>query len=81
MITRRSFFRRLAAVVAAVAIAPEIAFRHKLDLAKLDIRELHQCLYDLMRRREQRQTFVIFTDKETSIAFNRAMIRYYTGSA
>lgn len=32
---RRSFFKRLAAVVAAVAIAPEIAFRTKLELPEV----------------------------------------------
>jgi len=32
MNSRRSFFKTLASVVAAVAIAPEIAFRRKLEL-------------------------------------------------
>lgn len=32
MNTRRSFFRRFAGVIAAVAMAPEIAFAAKLDL-------------------------------------------------
>lgn len=31
MFTRRSFFRRVAAVVAAVALAPEIAFGRRLE--------------------------------------------------
>lgn len=33
---RRSFFRNLAAIIAAVAIAPEIAFRTKLELPKAE---------------------------------------------
>lgn len=35
MNTRRSFFQRLAGAVAAVALAPEIAFRAKLELPKI----------------------------------------------
>ena len=38
MNTRRGFFRRVAAVVAAVAIAPEIAFRTRLALPKADLK-------------------------------------------
>lgn len=33
---RRSFFKKLSAIVAAVAIAPEVAFRAKLELPKLE---------------------------------------------
>ena len=33
MTTRRSFFKRAAAVVAALALAPEIAFGRRLELA------------------------------------------------
>lgn len=35
MISKRSFFKKLGAVIAAVAIAPEIAFRTKLDLPQV----------------------------------------------
>jgi|GEM_PF-6175251 hypothetical protein len=40
MNSRRSFFKRLAAVVAAVAIAPEIAFRRRLELPGVDTHKL-----------------------------------------
>lgn len=36
MNSRRSFFKTLASVVAAVAIAPEIAFRRRLELPKAE---------------------------------------------
>ncbi len=36
MTARRSFFKRAAAIVACLAIAPEIAFRAKLPLPDLD---------------------------------------------
>jgi len=54
MIERRAFFKKMAAIMVAVALAPEICFRIKLDLPsapKSDLMEYFELYYDLMRVR------------------------------
>ena len=56
MTSRRSFFKRLASLVAVVALAPEIAFSRKLEteaVQKLDLQELFTVVYDLARSRQR----------------------------
>ncbi len=45
MLTRRGFFRRFGGLIAALAIAPEIAFSRKLDLPQFDLREIMDQVY------------------------------------
>lgn len=52
MISRRKWLSRLSAVVAAVAIAPEIAFARKLDVAPLNLNYLMGLIYQLKVSRE-----------------------------
>lgn len=52
MNTRRKFFARIAAGIAALALAPEIAFGVKLQQPALDIDEMINLLYKLKIRRE-----------------------------
>src|SRR4030095_12933 len=52
MNSRRSFFKRLAAVVAAVAIAPEIAFRTKLELPEVEAEPTQGYLYVSYKKSE-----------------------------
>ena len=67
MNSRRSFFKRLAAVVAVVALAPEIAFSKRLELPKLDLQKFISELYDLARsRRGQAETIDILCDEQTA---------------
>jgi len=67
MFSRRSFFRRAAAIVAAVALAPEIAFGVKLPVQpKLDLHELFTVVYDIARNRKHIESIDIFTDSETA---------------
>lgn len=75
MTSRRSFFKRLASIVAVVAIAPEIAFARKLEttpVQKLDLQELFTVVYDLARsRRHQSGDIEILTDSKGIEAWNK----------
>lgn len=70
MISKRSFFKSIGAIVAAIAVAPEIVFSHRLspkndfeslfghrfELSSLAVRE--NSLYDFLMTREQTEVFV-----------------------
>lgn len=80
MTTRRSFFRRVAAFAATIALAPQIAFRAPVKPA-LDLDAL---LMDLRRIKFQRiagdtggDTIDIVTDQKTATEIQALMIRYY----
>jgi hypothetical protein len=63
MQTRRSFFSRLGALVAVVAMAPEIAFSAKLDVQpKLDLQQLMDNFYAIVRARSNQPQIEIWTD-------------------
>lgn len=64
--TKRSFFRRFGAIIAAVALAPEIAFGAKLDLPTtppLDLQEMIANVYSMLRARKVVDTMDIYTDR------------------
>ncbi len=64
MQTRRSFFSRLGALVAVVAMAPEIAFSARLDIQqKLNLEEFFQSVYAIARARSHQPQIDIFTDR------------------
>lgn len=66
MTSRRSFFKRLARIIAVVALAPEIAFGRKLETVsapELDLNELLENCYAIMRARQwQDDSIYILTD-------------------
>ena len=64
MQTRRSFFSRLGAMVAVVALAPQIAFARNLDVQpKLNLQELFDAVYRIARLRQNHPTIDIITDR------------------
>lgn len=78
MMTKRSFFRRFGAIIAAVAIAPEIAFGVRLavqpKVQTLDLFELIDSVYALARARKgmsSMETIDIYTDNEGVKALER----------
>lgn len=68
--SRRSFFRRATAIVAAVALAPEIAFSQKIEA----IVPAPPTWVPVLKP----QHFDIFTDRETADLLAAAMQKYYT---
>lgn len=84
-ISRRSFFKRAAAVVATLALAQEIAFGRQLaaELPKLDLEEMFRLIYQIKRKREQYQYEppTLLMDSESALsfqdAFQKMMIRYW----
>ena len=77
MTSRRSFFKRLASIVAVVALAPEIAFGRKLEAVsapELDLQELFTVVYDLARSRKKSDGEIgieILTDSKGVEAWNK----------
>ncbi len=75
-------FKRLAAVVAVVALAPEIAFARRLNLQpaveSLDLHEMISIVYRLARARgsEEYAMFEVVTDCETAQKMERAWARH-----
>lgn len=62
--TKRAFFKSLAAMAAVVALAPQIAFASKLKIRPhLDIHELFAKVHELARARMYQPQIDIFTDK------------------
>lgn len=85
MIGRRSFFKKFSAIVAIVALAPEIAFRYRPELPAappLDLHELIERVYAIARARQHgdAELIDIYTDAEGARIwqeqFPKAMIRY-----
>ena len=67
MLSRRSLLRGLGAIIAAVALALEIAFTRKLALPvavapPLDLQEMFCLVYDLAKKRKLVSTIDIYTD-------------------
>lgn len=62
--TKRSFFRRFGAIIATIALAPEIAFNVKLPIQPtLDLGELFDNVYAIMRARRSVDVIDIYTDR------------------
>lgn len=76
MTNRRSFFKRLASLVAVVALAPEIAFSRKLETQQaLNLDELFNQAHE--RFRYQNQFIDVMTDKLTAAKLQDAIGKYY----
>lgn len=82
MTTRRSFFKRLASLVAVVALAPEIAFARKLETDPalnpdtLNLNELFDAFYSLKQMRHDSEIDIL-TDRVTAEKIRNAMVNYY----
>jgi hypothetical protein len=84
MNSRRSFFKRIAAAVAVVALAPQLAFRQKLALPVVEVpainmQELFDTLYGVQRNRMfmgNPETIDIFTDADTAKQITGSLARY-----
>lgn len=83
MNSRRSFFKRLAAIAAVVALAPEIAFGTRLKTAPLDFDQIFHTCYELTRARSycSDKYIDILTDRATAEAIRRAMINFWEHNA
>lgn len=77
MTTRRLFFRRLAAIAAAVALAPEIAFRAKLNLPKSELMAMFDSLYAQMQHKSRPAMIDFYVDAATGEKFQEAFVRHY----
>lgn len=78
MQSRRSFFARLGALVAVVAMAPEIAFSAKLDVQpKLNLEELFERVYAIARSRLHQPAIDVFTDRQVLTALYSEMDKAY----
>lgn len=77
MTSRRSFFKRLASIVAVVALAPEIAFARKLETApELNLDEIFDRLYAFRTTRYDCEIDIL-TDRVTAEKIRDAMVTYY----
>lgn len=79
MNSRRSFFKRFAAAVAIVALAPQIAFKATLEKPAIqyEMDRLFQTLYEVKSTRPHSDTIDIFTDRRTAGQIQDAMARHY----
>lgn len=76
MTSRRSFFKRIASIVAVVALAPEIAFSRKIEAQPaLNLDQLMNQFYELMPY--QKQFIDVMTDRLTAEKIKQAMVNYY----
>lgn len=60
--SRRSFFARMGAAIATIALAPELAFRAKLalpEVEKLDLESLCRQIYEIREARQRRNADMI----------------------
>jgi hypothetical protein len=85
VLSRRSWLKRFGAIVATVALAPEIAFRAKLEVTPVTfipppayVTNLHDYLdkfYQLARARGQYPEIDIWTDRATAEKIHNAVNR------
>jgi hypothetical protein len=90
MQNRRSFFNRIATIVAIVALAPEIAFRARIQFEyapKLDLQEMISSIYKIARERAKSapsDEIMILTDaigaEVWQCEYPKAMVRYYNAN-
>ena len=80
MRSRRSFFSRVAAVIAIVALAPEIAFGRKLDFADMPVVDWKSLAFWTENESLSEfytERYIEFINEVTKDTLKREMIKFY----